>query len=371
MELVPMTAVSDAGQDDILKVSGLKVHFPLFKGVLVRRQAGSVRAVDGVSFTVRRGETLGLVGESGCGKSTTGLAILRMTPITEGKVEFDGKDISSYTNSMMRTVRRRIQMVYQDPYGSLNPRMKVGDIIGEPLIVHGVDTERDVYRARIQELLHLVGLRPDMAERYPHEFSGGQRQRISIARAVSLNPALLICDEPVSALDVSIQAQVVNLFQELQERLGLSYLFIAHDLAVVRHVSHRIAVMYLGRIVEIAPRKDLYQAPLHPYTQGLLAAVPIPSPSAEALRPQQTILGEPPSVVNPPSGCRFHPRCPMAMKVCSVIDPELREIESGRSTACHLHDPAIVGRDRDPLSPLGRPSSAATSSARRGQPAIA
>ena len=355
-----MIATSDAGHDEILKVSGLKVHFPLFKGVVFRKQSGSVRAVDGVSFAVRRGETLGLVGESGCGKSTTGLAVLRMTPITEGRVEFEGSDISAYSNAMMRTVRRRVQMVYQDPYGSLNPRMKVGDIIGEPLTVHGVDTERDVYRARIQELLGLVGLRPEMAERYPHEFSGGQRQRISIARAVSLNPALLICDEPVSALDVSIQAQVVNLFQELQERLGLSYLFIAHDLAVVRHVSHRIAVMYLGRIVEIASRQDLYRAPLHPYTQGLLAAVPIPSPSAEALRPQQVILGEPPSVVNPPAGCRFHPRCPMAMKVCAEVDPELREIEPGRSTACHLHDPAIVGDGRDTLLRLGSTDRAAT-----------
>jgi oligopeptide transport system ATP-binding protein len=264
-------------------------------------------------------------------------------------VEFEGQDITSCSPSMMRPVRRRMQMVYQDPYGSLNPRMKVGDIIGEPLIVHNVDTEKDVYRARIQELLRLVGLRSDMAERYPHEFSGGQRQRISIARAVALNPALLICDEPVSALDVSIQAQVVNLFQELQERLGLSYLFIAHDLAVVRHVSHRIAVMYLGRIVEVAARNDLYRAPLHPYTKGLLAAVPIPSPSAEALRPQQVILGEPPSVMNPPSGCRFHPRCPMAMKVCAKVDPQLREMEDGRSVACHLHDPSVTGASREAL----------------------
>jgi oligopeptide transport system ATP-binding protein len=343
-----MPSMSEANEP-ILKVSDLKVHFPQYKGVVVRKQVGSVRAVDGVSFEVRRGETLGLVGESGCGKSTTGLAVLRMTPITEGRVEFEGKDIASYSAAAMRGIRRRIQMVYQDPYGSLNPRMKVGDIIGEPLVVHNVDTERDIYRARIQELLRLVGLRPDMAERYPHEFSGGQRQRISIARAVALNPALVICDEPVSALDVSIQAQVVNLFQELQERLGLSYLFIAHDLAVVRHVSHRIAVMYLGRIVEVAPRNELYKAPLHPYTQGLLAAVPIPNPSAEALRPQQVILGEPPSVMNPPSGCRFHPRCPMAMKVCAEVDPPLREIEEGRSAACHLHDPSISGAGRDKL----------------------
>lgn len=343
-----MLSVSDANEP-ILKVSDLKVHFPQYKGVVVRKQVGSVRAVDGVSFEVRKGETLGLVGESGCGKSTTGLAVLRMTPITEGRVEFEGKDIAGYSAAAMRGIRRRIQMVYQDPYGSLNPRMKVGDIIGEPLVVHNVDTEQEVYRARIQELLRLVGLRPDMAERYPHEFSGGQRQRISIARAVALNPALVICDEPVSALDVSIQAQVVNLFQELQERLGLSYLFIAHDLAVVRHVSHRIAVMYLGRIVEVAPRNELYKAPLHPYTQGLLAAVPIPNPSAEALRPQQVILGEPPSVMNPPSGCRFHPRCPMAMKVCAEVDPPLRDMGEGRAAACHLHDPSISGASRDSL----------------------
>ncbi|WP_398470587.1 ABC transporter ATP-binding protein [Tardiphaga sp.] len=350
---------SDVDGEPILKVSGLKVHFPQYKGVVVRKQVGSVRAVDGVSFEVRKGETLGLVGESGCGKSTTGLAVLRMTPITEGKVEFEGEDIANHSAAAMRKIRRRVQMVYQDPYGSLNPRMKVGDIIGEPLIVHNVDTERDVYRARIQELLRLVGLRPDMAERYPHEFSGGQRQRISIARAVALNPALVICDEPVSALDVSIQAQVVNLFQELQERLGLSYLFIAHDLAVVRHVSHRIAVMYLGRIVEVAPRNELYKAPLHPYTQGLLAAVPIPSPSAEALRPQQVILGEPPSVVNPPSGCRFHPRCPMAMKVCAEADPPLRDMADGRAVACHLHDPSIADDDRGSLRQTSPGSSGA------------
>lgn len=353
---LPETAVSNhekqfSADDPVLQVRGLKVHFPLFKGIVMRKQAGSVRAVDGVSFEVRKGETLGLVGESGCGKSTTGLAVLRMTPVTEGTIAFEGRDISSYNTAAMRPVRRRMQMVYQDPYGSLNPRMKVGDIIGEPLIVHGVQSSGDAYRTRIQELLRLVGLRPEMAERYPHEFSGGQRQRISIARAVALNPALLICDEPVSALDVSIQAQVVNLFQELQERLGLSYLFIAHDLAVVRHISHRIAVMYLGRIVEIATRQQLYREPLHPYTQGLLAAVPIPSPSAEALRPQQVILGEPPSVVNPPSGCRFHPRCPMAMKVCSEKDPELRALADGRSVACHLHDPAVMGISGGELRP--------------------
>lgn len=324
----------------LLRVSDLKVHFPVHDGVLIRRRTGAVKAVDGVSFDVLKGETLGLVGESGCGKSTTGLAILRMTPLTGGKIEFEGQDLSELSASRMRPLRKRMQMVYQDPYGSLNPRMKVGDIIGEPLVIHGVAGTQDAYHARIQELLRLVGLRPDMAERYPHEFSGGQRQRISIARAVALNPSLVLCDEPVSALDVSIQAQVINLFQELQERLGLSYLFIAHDLAVVRHVSHRIAVMYLGRIVEIASRDALYRAPLHPYTRGLLAAVPLPDPMAERDRQHEEIIGEPPSVVNPPSGCHFHPRCPMAMPVCAQQAPELIAVAHGHSVACHLHGAA-------------------------------
>ncbi len=330
----------------LLRVSDLKVHFPIHDGVLIRRRSGSVKAVDGVSFEVRRGETLGLVGESGCGKSTTGMAILRMTPLTGGRIEFEGQDISGLGARKMRPLRQRLQMVYQDPYGSLNPRMKVGDIVGEPLVIHGVTGTQDAYRARIQELLRLVGLRPDMAERYPHEFSGGQRQRISIARAVALNPSLVLCDEPVSALDVSIQAQVVNLFQELQERLGLSYLFIAHDLAVVRHVSHRIAVMYLGRIVEIAPRDMLYREPLHPYTRGLLAAVPLPDPLAERTRVHEEITGEPPSVVNPPAGCHFHPRCPMAMPICAQRAPELTAIGNARSVACHLHGaaPALDGQ---------------------------
>lgn len=323
----------------LLSVSGLKVHFPVHSGVLIRRQTGAVKAVDGVSFDVHKGETLGLVGESGCGKSTTGLAILRMTPLTEGRIAFEGQDISELGGRKMRPLRKRLQMVYQDPYGSLNPRMKVGDIVGEPLVIHGVAGAQDDYRKRIQELLRLVGLRADMAERYPHEFSGGQRQRISIARAVALNPSLVLCDEPVSALDVSIQAQVINLFQELQERLGLSYLFIAHDLAVVRHVSHRIAVMYLGRIVEIAPRDALYRAPLHPYTRGLLAAAPLPDPLAESTRQHEEIIGEPPSVVNPPSGCHFHPRCPVAMPVCAQVTPRLDAMADGRAVACHLANP--------------------------------
>jgi oligopeptide transport system ATP-binding protein len=321
----------------VLEVRDLKVHFPVMAGAVVRKQVGSVKAVDGVSFNVRRGETLGLVGESGCGKSTTGLAVLKMLDITSGQIVFEGEDISGYDRARMRPIRRRMQMVYQDPFGSLNPRMKVAEIVGEPLEVHGMADDRAVYRARVASLLDMVGLLPDMADRYPHEFSGGQRQRIGIARALALEPTLIICDEPVSALDVSIQAQVVNLFQELQERLGLTYIFIAHDLAVVRHISHRIAVMYLGRIVEIASRVELYANPLHPYTEALLAAIPIPDPEIEATRPQQIITGEVPSAMRPPPGCRFHTRCPKVMEVCKSVDPPMRTFADGRAVACHLH----------------------------------
>ena len=330
--------------DTVLEVKDLKVHFPVMAGAVMRRQVGSVKAVDGVSFDVRRGETLGLVGESGCGKSTTGFAILKMIDITSGEVKFEGEDISSYDRSRMRPIRRRMQMVYQDPFGSLNPRMKVSEIVGEPLEVHGMASNRATYDARVASLLDMVGLLPDMADRYPHEFSGGQRQRIGIARALALDPALIICDEPVSALDVSIQAQVVNLFQELQERLGLTYIFIAHDLAVVRHISHRIAVMYLGRIVEIAPRSELYAKPLHPYTQALLAAIPIPDPEVEASRPQQIITGEVPSAMRPPPGCRFHTRCPQVMDVCKSVDPPMRDMGGGRAVACHLYDILMLRR---------------------------
>ena len=323
--------------DPVLAVRDLKVHFPITSGVVMKRQVGTVKAVDGVSFSVARGETLGLVGESGCGKSTTGLAVLRMLDITSGTVEFEGEDISGYDRARMRPIRAKMQVVYQDPYGSLNPRMKVADIVGEPLVVHGLASDRDRYRARVAGLLKMVGLLPDMAERYPHEFSGGQRQRIGIARALALEPTLLICDEPVSALDVSIQAQVVNLFMELQERLGLTYIFIAHDLSVVRHISDRIAVMYLGRIVEVATRDQLYKDPLHPYTQALLAAVPIADPEIEVQRGQQIIMGEIPSALRPPPGCRFHTRCPQAMEVCMSVDPPMKEMADGRAVACHLH----------------------------------
>ena len=323
----------------LLQVEDLKVHFPLPAAGLLRKSAGSVKAVDGVSFTLAAGQTLGLVGESGCGKSTTGLAVLRMQPVTAGRILFEGADITAQ-QARTGTFRRRMQMVYQDPYGSLNPRMKVRDLVGEPLQVHGMDKNPGEYQDRIASLLKTVGLLPDMADRYPHEFSGGQRQRIGIARALALEPSLIICDEPVSALDVSIQAQVVNVLQELQERLGLAYLFIALDLAVVRHLSHRVAVMYLGRIVEIASRDDLYRAPLHPYTQALLSAVPVADPVVERARQRIVVQGEVPSALKPPPGCRFHTRCPQAMPKCRTDDPPLQDLGhlgAGRAVACHLH----------------------------------
>jgi oligopeptide transport system ATP-binding protein len=319
----------------ILEVEALKVHFPVYGGLL-QREVGSVKAVDGVSFAVEEGETLGLVGESGCGKSTTGLAVLRMLPVTSGRIVFEGEDITHRSASEMRPIRRRMQMVYQDPFGSLNPRMTIREIIGEPLEVHRLHGGRAERRERISELLQMVGLRADMIDRYPHQFSGGQRQRIGIARALAVEPRLLICDEPVSALDVSIQAQVVNLFQELQEKLGISSIFVAHDLAVVRHVSQRIAVMYLGTIVEIASRDDLYAAPKHPYTRALMGAIPVPNPAIEATREHATIKGEVPSAQRPPPGCRFHPRCPHAMPICREQTPVLKR-EGQAAVACHLY----------------------------------
>lgn len=318
----------------ILDVVDLKIHFPVLGGLL-QREVGTVKAVDGISFQVHEGETLGLVGESGCGKSTTGLAVLRMLPITAGKIVFEGVDITNHNQNQMRPIRRRIQMVYQDPFGSLDPRMTVGDIIGEPLEIHKLHGKKAERRARVMELLELVGLRNDMIDRYPHQFSGGQRQRISIARALAVEPRLLICDEPVSALDVSIQAQVVNLFQELQERLGISSIFVAHDLAVVRHVSQRIAVMYLGTIVEISSRDELYANPKHPYTKALMASIPVANPVIEAGRKTEIITGEVPSAQRPPPGCRFHPRCAHAMPVCKEKFPELRA-EGKSMVACHL-----------------------------------
>ncbi|MDL1911756.1 ATP-binding cassette domain-containing protein [Chloroflexi bacterium CFX6] len=325
----------NAGNDNtLLQVDDLVMHFPIFRGV-IQRQVGAVRAVDGVSFDIRRGETLGLVGESGCGKSTTGRAILQLYRPTSGAVHFEGVDLVHLKGEELRRMRRKMQMIFQDPYASLNPRMTIADIVGEPLIVHNVATGREV-EERVQHLLELVNLNPSFASRYPHEFSGGQRQRIGVARALALQPSFIICDEPISALDVSIQAQVINLLEELQDEFNLTYLFIAHDLSVVRHISDRVAVMYLGVIVELADRDDLYLDPLHPYTQALLSAVPIPDPIADAKRQRVILKGDVPSPVNPPSGCRFRTRCPIAESICAEVRPEFREVKPGHFVACHL-----------------------------------
>ena len=323
--------------EPLVEVRDLKVHFPVSEGVIFSKVVGSVKAVDGVSFDVMNGETLSLVGESGCGKSTTALAVLRMLKLTDGTISFRGQDITHFDHKAMRGLRPEMQMVYQDPFGSLNPRMKVRDIIGEPLRIHRPDQSKSDYNKRVSALLDLVGLLPAMADRYPHEFSGGQRQRIGIARALALEPKLLICDEAVSALDVSIQAQVINLLMDLQRELGLTYLFISHDLSVVRHVSDRIAVMYLGRIVELKSRDELFANPQHPYTQTLLNAVPMANPELEAEREQPLIIGEVPSVRNPPSGCRFHPRCPQVLEHCHTKDPAAIGQASGY-VRCHLFE---------------------------------
>jgi oligopeptide transport system ATP-binding protein len=325
----------DPGSDVLLEVTDLVKHYPVSAGFL-GRQVGLVRAVDGVSFTIRRGETLGLVGESGCGKTTTGRCILQLERPTSGSVRFEGQELTTLAPPALRAVRRRIQVIFQDPYSSLNPRMTVGQIVGEPLAVHGLVREPSARDARVQELLRQVGLLPQHGHRYPHELSGGQRQRVGIARALSLEPSLIICDEPVSALDVSIQAQIINLLEDLRRELGLTYLFVAHDLSVVRHISDRVAVMYLGRIVELADRQALYEAPLHPYTKALLSAVPIPDPEVEARRERLVLRGEVPSPLHPPSGCAFHPRCPIAVDQCRQARPELREVRPGHRAACHL-----------------------------------
>lgn len=316
----------------LLHVDNLMMHFPIRRGVF-QRQVGAVRAVDGVSFDVTRGETLGLVGESGCGKSTTGRTILQLYKPTAGDVSFEGVNLVTLKGEQMRQMRRKIQMIFQDPYASLNPRMTVGQLVGEPLMVHNVATGAEIHD-RVSHLLELVKLNPAFATRYPHEFSGGQRQRIGVARALALQPSFIICDEPISALDVSIQAQVVNLLEELQEQFHLTYLFIAHDLSMVKHISDRIAVMYLGVIVELATRDELHARPLHPYTQALLSAVPIPDPIADAKRERIILKGDVPSPANPPSGCRFRTRCPIAEGICAESRPDFREIKPGHFVAC-------------------------------------
>ena len=335
--------------DELLIVENLVKHYPIRKGV-IPKTVGYVRAVDDVSFTIPRGKTLGLVGESGCGKTTTGRTILRLVEPTTGRVVFDGREVFSLSSNEMRKLRREMQIVFQDPYASLNPRMTIGAMLAEPILVHGIETSngstpnRRQARDRVAELLELVGLRPEYANRYPHEFSGGQRQRIGIARALSLKPKFIVCDEAVSALDVSIQAQIINLLQDLQRQFGLTYLFIAHDLAVVKHISDRVAVMYLGEIVEEADTEDLFAHPLHPYTQTLLAAIPIPKPQAKRERAQ--LQGDVPTPVNPPSGCRFHTRCPIAIAECKEAKPPLVQINGTHRVACIRTDVAAGGLSR-------------------------
>ncbi len=317
----------------LIEARELYKYFPIYAG-LTSRHVADIRAVDGVSFTIQEGETLGLVGESGSGKTTVGRLLLRLLPPTKGNIFFEKQDVLAMRRGEIRRLRRSMQIIFQDPFASLNPRMTVGEIVGEPLRIHGIASGKEV-DARVKELLQLVGLRPYHANRYPHEFSGGQRQRVGVARALAVNPKFIVCDEPVSALDVSIQAQVINLLEDLQARFRLTYLFIAHDLSVVRHISTRVAVMYVGKLVELADRDALYDNPLHPYTQALLSAIPIPDPVLEKRRKRVVLTGDIPSPVNPPSGCRFHTRCPVAFARCSVEEPPLREYVPGHFAACH------------------------------------
>jgi peptide/nickel transport system ATP-binding protein len=328
-------STTPAAADTLIEVRDLVKHFPIKKGILFDRQIGAVKAVDGVNLEVRRGETLGIVGETGCGKSTTARLMVRLLEPTGGQVLFDGEDIQTRRGDSLKKLRRDMQMIFQDPYSSLNPRRRVGTIIAEPFVIHGLYKGEGERKRRVQDLMDRVGLNPEHYNRYPHEFSGGQRQRIGVARAIALEPKVLVADEPVSALDVSIQAQVLNLLRELQRDMGLTLIFIAHDLSVVRHMCDRVAVMYLGRIVELAPSDVLYSQPRHPYTGALLAAVPVPDPSS-AHRQRQLLTGDVPSPANPPSACRFHTRCPKAQEICSVTDPPLEAKAGGGVAACHF-----------------------------------
>ncbi len=321
----------------LLDVQGLKMYFPITRGIVIQRHVGDIKAVDDISFQVKKGETLGLVGESGCGKSTAGRAILQLYRPTAGHVYFKGEDLTQLKGEALRRKRREMQMIFQDPYASLNPRMTVGSIISEPLEVHNIYPSRKERQERVQELLRVVGLNPYFVNRYPHEFSGGQRQRIGVARALAVNPEFIVCDEPISALDVSIQAQIINLLMDLQAQFGLTYLFIAHDLSVVRHISDRIAVMYLGKLMELADRDELYNNPLHPYTQALLSAVPIPDPFVEERRQRIILQGDVPSPANPPKGCNFNTRCPRVMDICHTEDPPFKDVGGDHWVACYLY----------------------------------
>jgi len=325
-EQVETTEGSQSNGEVLVEVNNLKMYFPVTSGIIFQKKVADIKAVDDVTFQIKKGETLGLVGESGCGKTTTGRCLLQLYKPTEGQVKFEGTELTELGNSEMRQMRRQMQIIFQDPYGSLNPRMTCGDIVGEPLKVHKLTSGKGEYRDRVSELLTTVGLSPYMADRYPHEFSGGQRQRIGIGRALAVNPSFIVCDEPVSALDVSIQAQVINLLEDLQEELDLTYLFIAHDLSVVKHISDRIAVMYLGHIVEVAERNELYRNPMHPYTKALLSAVPIPDPAIESGRERIVLRGGVPSPMSPPSACSYDPLCPTPDPACEANEVEMREV---------------------------------------------
>jgi oligopeptide/dipeptide ABC transporter ATP-binding protein len=343
-----MTAVDEStaaapasGAQPLLEVEGLQKYFPVTRGIIFQKQVGAVKAVDGLSFSVNKGETLGLVGETGCGKSTTGRLLTRLLEPSAGRILFDGKDITHLSRSDMRPLRKDVQIIFQDPYSSLNPRHTIGTIVGAPFRLQKVQTDNGIKKA-VQDLLALVGLNPEHYNRYPHEFSGGQRQRVGIARALALRPKLIVCDEPVSALDVSIQAQVINLLDDLQSEFDLTYVFIAHDLSVVRHISDRVAVMYLGKIVEIGDRISLYEHPMHPYTHALLSAVPVPDPIKESQRERILLTGDVPSPLNPPPACRFHTRCWKAQAICKQVEPPLVELQPGHEVACHFPEERVL-----------------------------